>query len=54
MARSWDGIYVGRRKDLIYAGKVDHGFDKGIRGQFAQAPDAVDSQDAALCEADRV
>jgi bifunctional non-homologous end joining protein LigD len=25
-----DGIYVGRRKgdDLIYAGKVDHGFDK--------------------------
>jgi ATP-dependent DNA ligase len=25
----WDGIYVGRRKskDLIYAGKVDHGFD---------------------------
>jgi bifunctional non-homologous end joining protein LigD len=26
----WDGIYVGRRKggDLIYAGKVGHGFDK--------------------------
>jgi bifunctional non-homologous end joining protein LigD len=26
----WDGIYVGRRKgkDFIYAGKVDHGFDK--------------------------
>lgn len=27
----WDGIYVGRRRkggDLIYAGKVDHGFDK--------------------------
>src|SRR5438132_4385478 len=26
----FDGIYVGRRKgkDLIYAGKVDHGFDK--------------------------
>jgi bifunctional non-homologous end joining protein LigD len=26
----WDGIYVGRRKgkDLIYAGKIDHGFDK--------------------------
>jgi len=26
----WDGIYVGRRKgkNLIYAGKVDHGFDK--------------------------
>src|SRR5438445_4379323 len=26
----WDGIYVGRRNgdDLIYAGKVDHGFDE--------------------------
>jgi bifunctional non-homologous end joining protein LigD len=26
----WDGLYVGRRKgnDLIFAGKVDHGFDK--------------------------
>ena len=26
----WDGIYFGRRKgkDLVYAGKVDHGFDK--------------------------
>jgi bifunctional non-homologous end joining protein LigD len=26
----WDGVYVGRRKgnDLVYAGKVDHGFDK--------------------------
>ena len=26
----WDGIYVGRRKgkDLLYAGKIGHGFDK--------------------------
>src|SRR4029079_16136229 len=26
----WDGIYLGRRKgdDLIYSGKVDHGFTK--------------------------
>ncbi|WP_375762754.1 non-homologous end-joining DNA ligase [Bradyrhizobium sp. B025] len=26
----WDGIYLGRQKgrDLVYAGKVDHGFDK--------------------------
>ncbi|PDT88814.1 DNA ligase [Bradyrhizobium sp. Y36] len=26
----WDGLYVGRRKgdNLVYAGKVDHGFDK--------------------------
>ncbi len=25
----WDGLYLGRRKgdELIYAGKVDHGFD---------------------------
>lgn len=25
----WDGIYLGRRKgkDLVYAGKVEHGFD---------------------------
>ena len=28
--QKWDGIYLGRRKgkDLVYAGKVDHGFDK--------------------------
>src|ERR1700744_790413 len=28
----WDGLYLGRRKgdDLIYAGKVDHGFDNDI------------------------
>lgn len=28
--QTWDGIFLGRRKgrDLIYAGKVDHGFDK--------------------------
>jgi bifunctional non-homologous end joining protein LigD len=26
----WDGLYLARRKgeDLIYAGKVDHGFDQ--------------------------
>jgi bifunctional non-homologous end joining protein LigD len=25
----WDGLYIGRRNgaDLLYAGKVDHGFD---------------------------
>ena len=29
-ANKFDGIYVGRRKgkDLVYAGKVDHGFTK--------------------------
>jgi hypothetical protein len=28
-ADRFDGIYLGRRKgdDLVYAGKVDHGFD---------------------------
>jgi bifunctional non-homologous end joining protein LigD len=28
--RKWDGLFLGRRngEDLIYAGKVDHGFDK--------------------------
>jgi len=32
----WDGIYVGRRKgaDLIYAGKVHHGFDRNQRQTF--------------------
>lgn len=27
---NWDGLYVGRYQgdDLVYAGKVDHGFDK--------------------------
>ena len=34
----WDGIYVGRRKgeDLIYAGKVDHGFDKTSAADLQQ------------------
>ena len=29
-SNDWNGIYLGRRKgkDLIDAGKVDHGFDK--------------------------
>jgi bifunctional non-homologous end joining protein LigD len=28
--KKWDGLYLGRRRGtaLIYAGKVDHGFDK--------------------------
>jgi hypothetical protein len=28
----FDGLYIGRLKgkDLLYAGKIDHGFDKGI------------------------
>jgi bifunctional non-homologous end joining protein LigD len=32
----WDGIYVGRHKgkDLVYAGKVDHGFDKNSAAEL--------------------
>ena len=32
----WDGLYVGRRKgdDLVYAGKVDHGFDKASTAEL--------------------
>ncbi|MET4319207.1 non-homologous end-joining DNA ligase [Bradyrhizobium sp. RT5a] len=32
----WDGIFLGRRKgeDLIYAGKVDHGFDKSMEAEL--------------------
>src|SRR5437763_9024358 len=32
----WDGIYLGRRKgkDLVYAGKVDHGFDKASAAEL--------------------
>jgi bifunctional non-homologous end joining protein LigD len=30
--QKWNGLYLGRRKgrDLIYAGKVDHGFDTAL------------------------
>lgn len=32
----WDGLYVGRRKgdDLVYAGKIDHGFDKASTAEL--------------------
>jgi ATP-dependent DNA ligase len=35
----WDELYIGRRKglDLIYAGKVDHGFDKASTAEL-QSP----------------
>ncbi|MGF6430899.1 ATP-dependent DNA ligase [Bradyrhizobium elkanii] len=34
----WDGIYVGRREgdDLVYAGKVDHGFDRASAADFRE------------------
>jgi len=41
----WDGLYVGRRKgnDLVYAGKVDHGFDKASAAELRRRlpPDAI-------------
>jgi bifunctional non-homologous end joining protein LigD len=35
-ANKFDGIYLGRRKgnDLVYAGKVDHGFDKSSTAEL--------------------
>jgi bifunctional non-homologous end joining protein LigD len=32
----FDGIYIGRRKgnSLVYAGKVDHGFDKASAAEL--------------------
>jgi bifunctional non-homologous end joining protein LigD len=34
----WDGLYIGRRKGnyLIYAGKVDHGFDKASAAELRE------------------
>ena len=51
----WDGIYVGRRKgnNLVYAGKVDHGFDKNSAGGAAEEAHAIDPKDAALQQEDR-
>ena len=35
-ANKFDGIYLGRLKgnDLVYAGKVDHGFDKSSTAEL--------------------
>jgi bifunctional non-homologous end joining protein LigD len=35
-ANKFDGIYLGRQtgKDLVYAGKVDHGFDKSTTAEL--------------------
>ena len=41
----FDGIYAGRRKgkDLVYAGKVDHGFDKSSTAELqARSSTATD------------
>ena len=51
----FDGIYLGRQKGdgLVYAGKVDHGFDHRL-GQGPAGPvEAADPQDPALHQEDR-
>jgi bifunctional non-homologous end joining protein LigD len=49
----WDGLYVGRRKgdDLVYAGKVDHGFDKVSAADLQKR--LIHPKDPALCQAHR-
>ena len=39
-ANKFDGIYLGRLrgKDLVYAGKVDHGFDKSSMAELQARP----------------
>jgi bifunctional non-homologous end joining protein LigD len=51
----FDGLYLGRLKgtDLVYAGKVDHGFD-GVSAKDLQARlKPLGPEDATLCQADR-
>ena len=49
----WDGIFLGRRKgqDLIYAGKVDHGFDKKSSAELRKQPNAADPKNPPLHQA---
>ena len=51
----WDGLYVGRRKgdDLVYAGKVDHGFDKVSAADLQKRLEPAHPKDPALCQAHR-
>jgi hypothetical protein len=41
----FDGLYIGRLQgnNLIYAGKIDHGFDKVSTKRLAGAAEAADS-----------
>ena len=50
----WDGLYIGRRKgkDLIYVGKVDHGFDSASAKMLPRPPYAADPKDATLHKTD--
>jgi bifunctional non-homologous end joining protein LigD len=49
----WDGLYVGRRKggDLVYACKVDHGFDKASAADLRKRLECA--EDASVLEARR-
>ena len=51
----FDGIYIGRLKgkDLVYAGKVDLGFDKTSAAELQARLETADPQDPALCQKDR-
>ena len=51
----WSGIYLGRRKGnkLIYAGKVDHGFDKKSSAELRERLHSPDPQNPTLHQADR-
>jgi hypothetical protein len=46
----WDGLYPGRHKgkELLHAGKVDHGFDADSAKDLRDPSDAVNPKDAAI------
>jgi bifunctional non-homologous end joining protein LigD len=52
-SKKFDGLYLGRRKgkDLVYAGKVDHGFDTASAKELQAR--AADPENAALLQVDR-
>jgi hypothetical protein len=51
----WDGLYVGRRKgaDLVYAGKVDHGFDTTSTAELRRRLEPLVRKTQPLRKADR-
>jgi ATP-dependent DNA ligase len=53
--KRFDRLYLGGRKgkQLIYAGKVDHGFDSASTKGSSGAAQAADPEDAALQQKDR-
>jgi bifunctional non-homologous end joining protein LigD len=48
----FDGIFVGRRKgkDLVYAGNVDHGFDKSSTAELEARQRPLIRKNPALCQ----